>query len=129
MSATFDMIGLITSDLDASLAFYRDLGLEVPERGDASHVEITLPGGLRLAWDTTDTIRSFDPHWNPPTGGHRVAIAFRCLTVDEVDATYQRLVRAGHDGHKPPWDAPWGQRYAILRDPDGNPVDLFADSN
>ena len=29
------------------------------------------------------------------------------------------------DGHKAPWDAPWGQRYALVRDPDGNAVDLF----
>ena len=27
---------------------------------------------------------------------------------------------------KPPWDAPWGQRYAILHDPDGYQVELFA---
>ena len=25
-----------------------------------------------------------------------------------------------------PFDAPWGQRYAMVRDPDGNGVDLFA---
>ena len=34
--------------------------------------------------------------------------------------------RAGYDGHKEPWDAFWGQRYAQLRDPDGNDVSLFA---
>lgn len=30
-------------------------------------------------------------------------------------------------GHKAPWDAFWGQRYAVVVDPDGNLVDLFAD--
>ena len=35
-------------------------------------------------------------------------------------------VSLGHEGHKPPWDAFWGMRYAIVHDPDGNPVDLFA---
>jgi uncharacterized glyoxalase superfamily protein PhnB len=24
-----------------------------------------------------------------------------------------------------PWDAFWGQRYAVVHDPDGNGVDLF----
>ena len=45
---------------------------------------------------------------------------------DAVDAAYERLVALGYDGHKAPWDAPWGQRYALVRDPDGNSVDLFA---
>jgi hypothetical protein len=35
----------------------------------------------------------------------------------------------GYEGHKPPWDAFWGQRYAVIRDPDGNTVDLFAPSD
>ena len=33
---------------------------------------------------------------------------------------------AGYEGHKEPWDAFWGHRYAIVHDPDGNGVDLFA---
>jgi uncharacterized glyoxalase superfamily protein PhnB len=44
--------------------------------------------------------------------------------VDELFAT---LVRSGARAHKEPWDAFWGQRYAQLRDPDGNGVDLYAD--
>ena len=36
------------------------------------------------------------------------------------------LVEAGYTGEKEPWDAFWGQRYAIVQDPDGNGVDLFA---
>ena len=88
-----------------------------------------MPGGLRLAWDSADTIRSFDPEWAPPRGSHRVALAFRCDSPDEVDETYAELVKAGYDGHKEPWDAFWGQRYSVLHDPDGNAVELFADLN
>ena len=36
------------------------------------------------------------------------------------------MVAAGHEGHREPWDAVWGQRYASLRDPDGTGVDLYA---
>ncbi|HWF79810.1 MAG TPA: VOC family protein [Streptosporangiaceae bacterium] len=36
------------------------------------------------------------------------------------------MVGAGYEGHLEPWDARWGQRYAIVKDPDGNAVDLFA---
>ena len=64
--------------------------------------------------------------------GHRrpvapEGLAFLCDSPEEVDATYADLVAAGYEGHREPWDAFWGQRYATLRDPDGNGVDLFAD--
>ncbi|GGO11096.1 glyoxalase [Microbispora rosea subsp. aerata] len=127
MAPTFDLIGLVVTDMAASLAFYRRLGLDIPASADTEpHVEVTLPGGLRLAWDTIDTIRSFDPSWSPATGGPRVALAFRCDTPEEVDRLYADLVAAGYEGHLKPWDAFWGQRYAVVHDPDGNGVDLFA---
>lgn len=127
IAPSFDLIGLVVSDLAASLAFYRRLGLDIPAGADAEpHVEVTLPGGLRLAWDSVATIRSFDPDWTAPHGGSRISLAFRCADPAEVDRIYTELVAAGHDGHKEPWDAVWGQRYAVVRDPDGNSVDLFA---
>ncbi|MEU6038087.1 VOC family protein [Actinomadura sp. NPDC047616] len=127
MRARFDMIGLVVEDMARSLAFYRRLGLDIPAEADAQpHVEAELPGGVRLAWDTVEIIRSFDPDWRPPVGGHRIALAFRLATPSDVDAAYDELVAEGHKGHKAPWDAPWGQRYAIVHDPDGNAVDLFS---
>jgi catechol 2,3-dioxygenase-like lactoylglutathione lyase family enzyme len=123
-----NLVGLVVADMPRSLAFYRALGLDLPaDADDAPHTEVTLPGGLRLAWDTVEVIRSFDPAWQPPTGGHRASLAFRCDSPADVDATYRRMVDAGHAGHLPPWDAFWGQRYAVLVDPDGTAVDLFAD--
>ena len=127
MNTRLDVIGIVVDDMARSLAFYRRLGLDVPAEADGEpHVEATLPGGLRLAWDTVETVRSFDPGWQPPSGGHRMALAFRCEGPAEVDAAYAELVEAGYDGHLAPWDAFWGQRYAAVRDPDGNGVDLFA---
>jgi catechol 2,3-dioxygenase-like lactoylglutathione lyase family enzyme len=127
MAPRFDLVGIVVADMAASLAFYRRLGLDVPAAADTEpHVEAELPGGLRLAWDTVDTVRSFDPGWQRPEGGHRVALAFRCADPAEVDRVYADLVGAGHAGHRAPWDAFWGQRYAVLHDPDGTSVELFA---
>ena len=57
-----DLIGIVVEDMARSLAFYRRLGLDVPaDAGGEPHVELTLPGGLRLALDTLETIQSFDP--------------------------------------------------------------------
>ena len=122
-----DVVGIVVADMGAALAFYRRLGLDIPAEADAEpHVEAALPGGLRLAWDTVETIRSFHPDWTPAQGGARMSLAFRCADPAEVDRVYAELVD-GHEGHLEPWDAFWGMRYAAVRDPDGNSVDLFAD--
>lgn len=127
MEAQLDVIGLVVEDMARSLAFYRRLGLKLPPEADGEpHVETVLPGGLRLAWDTVETIHSFDPDWRPPSGGHRVSLAFRFGGPAEVDAAYDELVSLGYRGAKKPWDAFWGQRYAVVHDPDGNAVDLFS---
>jgi catechol 2,3-dioxygenase-like lactoylglutathione lyase family enzyme len=127
VKARLDLIGLVVEDMGRSLAFYRELGLDLPEDGDGQpHVETTLPGGLRLAWDTRETIRSFDPDWQPASGGQQMGLAFRLDSPADVDAAYERLVSLGYEGHKAPWNAPWGQRYALVRDPDGNSTDLFS---
>jgi uncharacterized glyoxalase superfamily protein PhnB len=116
-------VGIVASELARSLAFYRTLGLEVPD-GDG-HVETAFPNGLRLMFDSEDVIRSFEPEWTRATG-NQISLAFECSSPAEVDELYARVVGAGFDGHKEPWNAFWGQRYAQLRDPDGVPVDLFA---
>jgi catechol 2,3-dioxygenase-like lactoylglutathione lyase family enzyme len=120
------VIELVVAEMAASLGFYRLLGLQIPPDAEAQpHVEVDL-GGLRLAFDTQDVVRSFDPGWVAPTGGHRVALAFMCDTPAQVDEAYATLTAAGHPGHLEPWDALWGMRYAVVHDPDGNPIDLFA---
>ncbi|MDP9438365.1 MAG: VOC family protein [Actinomycetota bacterium] len=126
MDVRLDLVGIVTRDMRASLAFYRLLGLEVPERAeDEPHAEVTTPGGLRVAWDTTEPIRQIYSDYTAPAGGHTTALAVLLPTPAAVDEKYAELAALGH-GRKEPWDAPWGQRYAVVANPDGNPVDLFA---
>ena len=125
MSVTLDVVGIAVRDMAASLQFYRLLGLPAPDGAEAEvHVEIDL-GGCRLAWDTVELLRGVYDGWDEPSG-HRVELAFRCASRDEVDAIYGRMTGAGYHGHKVPWDAFWGQRYAIIEDPDGNLLSLYA---
>lgn len=127
IEARLDVVGIVVADMAKALAFYRLLGVAVPDAVDAEpHVEATLPGGLRLAFDTEATIRSFHPDWDPGSGVGRLGLAFRLPDAPAVDAAYAALIGAGHHGELAPFDAFWGQRYATVRDPDGNGVDLFA---
>jgi uncharacterized glyoxalase superfamily protein PhnB len=123
--ANLNAMGIVVSNLERSLAFYRLLGLDLPETPGEGHIETTLANGARLMFDTEEVVKSFQPDWTRQTG-NQLSLAFECAGPAEVDATYTRMVEAGFDGEKEPWDAFWGQRYAQLADPDGVPVDLYA---
>jgi len=127
VSPKLDFFGVVVSDMERSIAFYRRLGLDFPEGAEQEqHVEAQLPGGMRYALDTEEVMRMFDPEWQRPTGGHAVGGAFRCKSPQDVDRVYGELLEAGGSAHKEPWDAFWGQRYAQLKDPDGTVIDLYA---
>ncbi len=126
MAVQPDMIGIVVRDMAASLPFYRLLGLDIPSNAEAEpHVEVITPNGYRIAWDTQELIKGLYPEWVEPVG-QRVTLAFKCDSPADVDALYDRIVQNGYSGHKAPWDAFWGQRYAVVADPDGNLIDLFA---
>jgi uncharacterized glyoxalase superfamily protein PhnB len=127
VSPQLDFFGIVVSDMARSVAFYRLLGLEFPEGAEnEGHVEAQLGGGMRYALDTEGVMRSFDPEWKRPSGGHAVGGGFRCKSPAEVDRVYRELLDAGGSPHKEPWDAFWGMRYAQLKDPDGTVIDLYA---
>lgn len=52
----------------------------------------------------------------PPVSGWGRAIFY----VTDVDAVYERAVHAGFSPSTEPADAPWGERYFHLSDPDGH---------
>jgi uncharacterized glyoxalase superfamily protein PhnB len=118
-------IGIAVSDMAASIRFYRLLGLDVPETPDEGHVDAFLPSGVRFMLDSEEVIRSFLPDWQR-ADGNQVSLALECSSPAEVDEIYARVVAAGYEGEKEPWDAFWGQRYALLGDPDGVRVNLYA---
>src|SRR5258707_11620134 len=115
-----DLVGIVVHDMAASLRFYRLLGLNIPANLDGEdHAEYVTPGGFRIAWDTESMIKGMDADWVQPVG-QRISLAFKCDSPAEVNAVHDKLVQGGYAAHKTPWDAFWGQRYAVLVDPDGN---------
>jgi uncharacterized glyoxalase superfamily protein PhnB len=123
--ANLNATGIVVSDLERSIRFYRLLGLDVPETPGEGHVDTVLPSGVRFMLDTEEVVKSFRPDWTRATG-NQLSLAFECDNPAQVNELYARAVEAGFQGEKEPWDAFWGQRYAQLADPDGVPVDLYA---
>jgi uncharacterized glyoxalase superfamily protein PhnB len=124
IAVTSTIVEIATKDLQRALDFYRLLGLGIPQ-SEGPHVEVDLPGGNKLAFDDEEIIAGMHPGWTPPTQQGRVALAFRVNDPSDVDALFGRITGAGHAGALKPFDAPWGQRYATVTDPDGTWVDLF----
>ena len=120
-----DAIGIVASDVAASVAFYRRLGLAFPDGEPDDHVEAPIGStGVRVMIDSEALIRGLDPDFlGNPRG--RVTLAVRLDSARAVDALHADLAADGF-GRTDPYDAPWGQRYAQVADPDGQTVDLYA---
>jgi uncharacterized glyoxalase superfamily protein PhnB len=122
---TLDQLNVIVKDMDATVAFYRRLGLDVEAEPKATHVSITFDNGFLLEFDTMDMAQAWDTGWHGATGGSTV-LGFAIDSRDRVDGLYAELTAAGYHGRQPPYDAFWGARYAIVEDPDGNGVGLMS---
>ncbi len=123
MKLKWDYVGVVSADLARSVDFYRLVGIPLPD-AESDHVEVELENGMRFALDSVELMKSIG-HWEAPVG-HRMGMAFNAGTPAGVDEAYVAIVDAGFEGKTEPFDAFWGQRYAQVLDPDGNPVDLYA---
>jgi catechol 2,3-dioxygenase-like lactoylglutathione lyase family enzyme len=120
------MVGIIVEDMARSLAFYRQLGLDIPaEADDRTHVEFPLADGLTLFWNAFFVVTD-DPGRAPPAGGYRMVLEFFLESQGAVDAKYAELIDLGHRGHRAPFVASFGAYMAMVDDPDGNTILITA---
>jgi catechol 2,3-dioxygenase-like lactoylglutathione lyase family enzyme len=129
----FDQVNLVVRDMEATLAFYRRLGLDVedtfgewPPGSGAHHVDVSFPNGMRLEFDNVPMAKIWHAGLRGNDGRRASVIGFSLPSRDAVDERYADLIAAGHTGSQPPYDAFWGARYAIVEDPDGNDVGLMS---
>jgi len=99
-------VTLMTADMARAVAFYESLGFERVHGGAAERFTSFRAGRsyVNLASGLLPEV-----FWG------RVI-----LHVSDVDAFHRRALAAGHRPEAAPADAPWGERYFHLRDPDGN---------
>ena len=128
-----DQINLVCSDLEATLTFYRLLGLDIPEssvwrtESGPHHVEVKMPNGLELAFDSNSLAGVYNDGSAQRTNtGSRNILSFRVASADRVDAVCKKMADLGHSVSQKPYNTFWGSRYAILEDPDGNQVGLMS---
>ena len=132
-----DALNLVVRDMDATLGFYRRLGLDIPESAvwrtetGAHHVDLELPAGevgksIGLDFDSERLAQEYNVGFDASASNSRTLIGFRVATREAVDGRYAELTSAGHRGLQPPCDTFWGARYAIVEDPDGRSVGIMS---
>jgi len=124
----FDQLNLVVHNLDETLTFYRRLGLTVAESAiwrtpsGVHHVTLTTGGEVDVQADSKALARRYNSGYAAERG--KVVLGFSLDSREAVDALYATMIGHEHQGLQPPYDAFWGARYAIIEDPDGNPVGL-----
>ncbi len=132
-----NQVNVVVNDLDATLAFYRRLGVDIPEDRvwrtptGAHHASAaegrSVSDNAGLDVDSTTFAQVWNTGWRGRTDlAGRVVVGFGVASRQAVDDIYGDLISAGHRGLQPPHDAVWGARYAILEDPDGLAVGLMS---
>jgi uncharacterized glyoxalase superfamily protein PhnB len=130
--ATFAQINVVVADMDATIAFYRMLGLDVPDAPEwpagsgCRHTEVGRHCGQHIAFDNIEMARSWDAGLGVVQQGNTVVIGLGLSDHDAVDTCFDRAVAAGAEAAQPPYDAFWGARYAVVVDPDGHHVGLMS---
>ena len=74
MGPKLDLLDLVVRDMEATLAFYRALGVDIPEEAvwrtatGAHHVDLEMPGGLSLHFDSAALATKYNRGWSEPSG-------------------------------------------------------------
>jgi len=125
----FNQFNLVVQDMEATLRFYRRLGLTIPDTDPAwakHHRAALQANGVELEFDSVEFAKQWDRGWPARAGGGMGVLGFALASREAVDATYADLVAAGYKAQQAPYDAFWGARYAVVEDPDGNAVGLMS---
>lgn len=119
-----DMVGLVVSDMEAACLFYERLGLKVAGEIDENYTEL-VNDGVRISLNSKKMIAGIYG-FEPNEIGHQIELAFLLDSPQAVDTLCEKMRGFGYSLFKEPWDAFWGQRYAIIHDCEGNLISLFA---
>jgi catechol 2,3-dioxygenase-like lactoylglutathione lyase family enzyme len=120
----FDCIGIAVEDPKKSIHFYSILDLKFKSFSD-KHFEATTLSGVRIMLDTYEFLKELNPNWKKCEKPSTV-IGFKVNSHEQVDLLISKFRKQSSTIIKEPFDAPWGQRYASVLDPDGNQIDIFS---
>jgi uncharacterized glyoxalase superfamily protein PhnB len=118
----FASVRLVTSDIERLVEFYRRLsGVEAVRLADG-FAEMRFVSST-LAISSENLIKLFNAGAATAAANQSAILEFE---VEDVDAVVERIEAAGMTIVMPTTLMPWGNRSLLLRDPDGNLVNIFS---
>lgn len=132
MAPVFNQVNIVSGDMEASIAFYRRLGVDIPDQAvwrtpSGAHHANARSGETDFEMDSAAFARIWNAGWSGRADlNGRVVLGFHVPSREAVDVTYADLTDAGYVGLQAPHDAFWGARYTIVEDPDGIAVGLMS---
>jgi lactoylglutathione lyase len=119
-------VNLYTRDIEAGIRFYRDLlgfkeTFRTPTEGTPEHVELAL-NELAIGLGTVEAAKRVHGADAAPGSSAMVLVVW----TDDVDSAFELLVSAGAPVLHNPHGSGNNNRNALLRDPDGNLVEIVS---
>lgn len=134
MALELFMLGLTVRNMNAALAFYRQLGLAIPEVSEGqSHVEIKMGSGFTFFLDSNperwdpEFARETAPGQQDSAAYYPSVLEFYLKSQTAVEAKYAELVALGYTGYRAPYATGFKMCFAMVKDPDGNTILLSGD--
>ncbi|WP_086849699.1 VOC family protein [Amycolatopsis kentuckyensis] len=116
-------VRLITDDLPALTAFYSALTNTEPVTPFGSdYAELHTDGSI-IALADSAAVKRFNNIAAVAAANRSAILEFE---VDDVDAERVRLGDQVADWVQEPTNQPWGNRSMLLRDPDGNLINIYS---
>ena len=129
MKIKFDLVGLFVNDLPKMVAFYRDIiGIDIDWDGQGPYAEFKHEG-IRFAMYKRKELPGIlgqEPGYPDGING-TFELAINVGKPENVDETYNRMIKAGATPVYQPRNEPWKMRSSMITDPEGNLIEIGSD--
>lgn len=108
MKAQLHTVTIIVKDLGKSIAFYRMLGLDIPDgMENESFVDCTSESSTCICLVPETTVQQHRPGWKYPTTNGAISLQFKCSNQGDVDVLYTKFMNENYRSSMLPYNTPW----------------------
>ena len=129
MNKKFDMIALFVNDLPKMVDFYKNIvGIDIDWDGNGPYAEFKHEGIRFSMYEREKLPKLLGMKPSFPNGiNGTFELAINVGKPEQVDLTFEKLVKAGASPIYKPRDEPWNMRSSMVTDPEGNLIEIGSD--
>ena len=129
MKIKFDMVGIFVNDLLKMVDFYKNVvGIEIDWDGNSPYAEFKHDGIRFSMYERNKLLELLGQEPSFPKGiNGTFELAINVGAPEQVDITFNRMVKAGAKPIYNPRNEPWKMRSSMIADPEGNLIEIGSD--